>query len=47
MASKNNRLSKNEVKQYHEDGWIGPFKLISPMEMSKLSDVIQKKSLNL
>ena len=29
MASKNNRLSKSEVKKYHEEGWIGPFKLIS------------------
>ncbi len=43
MVSKNNRLSKSEVKQYHEEGWIGPFKLISPMEMSNLSDVIQKQ----
>ena len=43
MASKNNRLSKSEVKQYHEEGWIGPFKLISPMEMANLSDVIQKQ----
>ena len=47
MVSKNNRLSKSEVKQYHEEGWIGPFKLISPMEMSKLSDVIQKKVIKL
>ena len=43
MASKNNRLSKSEVKKYHEEGWIGPFKLISPMEMANLSDVIQKQ----
>ena len=40
MVCKNNRLSKSEVKQYHEEGWIWTFKLISPMEMSNLSDVI-------
>ena len=43
MVCKNNRLSKSEAKQYYEEGWIGTFKLISPMEMSNLSDVIQKQ----
>ena len=28
------RLSKSEVQQYHEEGWIVPFKLISPTNIS-------------
>jgi len=47
MVCKNKRLSKSEVKQYHEEGWIGPFKLISPTDMANISHVIQNKSLNL
>ena len=43
MVCKNKRLSKSEVQQYHEEGWIGPFKLISPTEMANISHVIQKQ----
>jgi non-heme Fe2+,alpha-ketoglutarate-dependent halogenase len=43
MVCKNKILSKSEVQQYHEEGWIGPFKLISPTEMVNISHVIQKQ----
>ena len=28
-------LSKHEVQQYHDNGWIGPLTLISELEMAE------------
>ena len=43
LNMKNLGLTKTEVKQYHKEGWIGPFNLISIEEMGKVSKIIQKQ----
>ena len=40
MISTQNGLSKEEVRQYHQQGWLGPFTLISEVEMAEVRQKI-------
>ena len=42
-SSKEIGLSKTEDKQYHREGWLGPFKLMSQAEISKLSKILDSQ----
>ena len=33
--------SKEEIRQYHRQGWLGPFTLISELEMAEIRQKIE------
>ncbi|HRW05045.1 MAG TPA: phytanoyl-CoA dioxygenase family protein [Caldilineaceae bacterium] len=42
---KNDGLTKEQVRQYHEQGWLGPFPLISAAEMAEVRRTIDEQIL--
>ena len=45
MAANQHTLTKAEVQQYHDQGWIGPFTLISETEMAKVAQELDAQIL--
>ena len=45
MISRGEALSKEQVFQYHQQGWLGPFTLSSEFEMGEVRDRIDREIL--
>ena len=41
MIIDSKKLDKNELIEYHKNGWIGPYNLVSKFEMEQFEEVIK------
>ena len=46
MIIDSKKLDKNELIEYHKNGWIGPYNLVSKFEMDQFREIIDEKIIN-
>ena len=46
MIIDSKKLDKNELIEYHKNGWIGPYNLVSKFEMEQFREIIDEKIIN-
>jgi len=47
MGDPKHKLTRAQVRQYHSQGWLGPFTLITKTEMAKVARMSRNAGLGL